>query len=97
MSLLKNFINGQLVDSSGTTSVDVTNPATEEIICKVPLSTAADVDAAVQVAKAVFPEWSGITIKQVPIMCILFVNSIDLFRNILDAESGYHVSFSFFS
>jgi delta 1-pyrroline-5-carboxylate dehydrogenase len=62
---LKNFINGKFVDSLGNGSLPVVNPATEDVICHVPLSTAADVDAAVQAAQAVFPEWSNITIKQV--------------------------------
>jgi malonate-semialdehyde dehydrogenase (acetylating)/methylmalonate-semialdehyde dehydrogenase len=66
MATLKNFINGKFVDATATSTVPAINPATEEVIARVPVSTAADVDAAVQAATSVFPDWSGITIKQVP-------------------------------
>src|SRR4029078_13286068 len=60
MRVLENFINGAWVSSSGTTLLDVKNPATGELLAKVPLSTSADVDAAVQAAKAAFPAWRAI-------------------------------------
>lgn len=63
-STLKNFINNTLVDSSATQTVQVVNPATEEVLCNVPLSQRGDVDVAVQAALAAFPDWSGLTIKQ---------------------------------
>ncbi len=37
--------------------LDVTNPATGETLARVPLSNAADVDAAVSAARAALPEW----------------------------------------
>jgi aminobutyraldehyde dehydrogenase len=37
--------------------MDVLNPATGEVIAQVPAGTAADVDAAVETAKAALPEW----------------------------------------
>jgi methylmalonic acid semialdehyde dehydrogenase len=65
MSVLPNFINGQFVPSSGTDTVPVINPATGQEISRVPCSTAADVDNAVQIGKEVFKTWSkDITIKQ---------------------------------
>ena len=39
------------------TALDVTNPATGEVLARVPLSGAADVDAAVAAARAAFPGW----------------------------------------
>jgi len=54
---LQNFINGQWVASTGTTLLDVKNPATGEVLAKVPLSTAKDVDAAVAAAQKAFPAW----------------------------------------
>jgi malonate-semialdehyde dehydrogenase (acetylating)/methylmalonate-semialdehyde dehydrogenase len=39
---------------------DVFNPSTGEVIARVPLGTAADVDAAVQAARAAFPSWSTV-------------------------------------
>jgi len=52
-----NFIGGAWVASSGTGALEVTDPATGETLGHVPLSTAADVDAAVQAAKRAFPAW----------------------------------------
>ena len=59
MRVLENYINGAWTKSSGTTLLDVKNPATGEVLAKVPLSTAGDVDAAVQAAQAAFPAWSA--------------------------------------
>jgi malonate-semialdehyde dehydrogenase (acetylating) / methylmalonate-semialdehyde dehydrogenase len=59
MRVLENYINGSWVKSSGTTLLDVKNPATGELLAKVPLSTAEDVDAAVKAAQAAFPAWSA--------------------------------------
>src|SRR5688572_10161611 len=55
--VLKNFVGGEWVASSGATLLDVRNPATGEILARVPLSTAADVDAAVRAAQRAFPAW----------------------------------------
>ncbi len=60
MRVLENFINGAWVASSGTTLLDVKNPATGELLAKVPLSTSGDVDAAVSAAKAAFPAWRAV-------------------------------------
>ncbi len=54
---LTNFVNGQWRESGATEYLPVRNPATQEILAEVPLSTAADVDAAVQAAAAAFPAW----------------------------------------
>ncbi|MFD9667598.1 aldehyde dehydrogenase family protein [Rhodococcus sp. NPDC059968] len=46
--------------TSGTTeTISVENPATEEVIGVVPNGTAADVDRAVQAARAAFPGWAA--------------------------------------
>jgi malonate-semialdehyde dehydrogenase (acetylating)/methylmalonate-semialdehyde dehydrogenase len=58
VELLRNFIGGTWVPSSATQSVDVHNPARGAVIARTPLSTAADVDAAVRAAKKAFPMWS---------------------------------------
>ena len=44
-------------DPPHTEFVDVTNPATTEVLARTPLSTSADVDAAVQAAADAFPAW----------------------------------------
>lgn len=54
---LKNFVDGKWVDSSADVYEDVVNPATGEVIARVPLSTVRDVEAAVQSAEQAFREW----------------------------------------
>lgn len=59
---IKNYINGEWVESKSTNIEPVYNPATGEVIANVPLSTAEELDHAVQVADAAFQEW-----KEVPV------------------------------
>ena len=54
---LENHIGGRWVASDSTRFGDVFNPATGELIARVPLGTAADVDRAVQAASKAFPGW----------------------------------------
>jgi malonate-semialdehyde dehydrogenase (acetylating) / methylmalonate-semialdehyde dehydrogenase len=54
---LDNFIGGRWVKSHATDFYDVHNPAVGQVIGRTPLSTAADVDAAVQAAARAFPAW----------------------------------------
>jgi hypothetical protein len=44
MSVLKNYINGAWVDSSSTETRDVLNPATNEVLAKVPYGAATALD-----------------------------------------------------
>ncbi len=57
------YIDGSWVDSTGEGSIEVINPANEEIIGSVPVGSAADVEAAVAAAKAAFPEWSKTSVE----------------------------------
>jgi malonate-semialdehyde dehydrogenase (acetylating) / methylmalonate-semialdehyde dehydrogenase len=52
-----NFIDGTWRESAAKEWQDVINPATGETIAKVPLSDVAEVTAAIDAAKAAFPEW----------------------------------------
>ncbi len=45
MKLLQNFVNGVWIDSESDARSDVINPATGEIIARVPLSSSEDVEA----------------------------------------------------
>jgi malonate-semialdehyde dehydrogenase (acetylating) / methylmalonate-semialdehyde dehydrogenase len=54
---IDNFIGGRWVTSHATNVFDVHNPATGDVIGRTPLSTAADVDAAVTAAADAFPAW----------------------------------------
>ena len=60
--LLDNYIAGRWTPAQAATEVlDVTNPATGETLARVPLSGAADLDAAVQAARAALPEWRAVS------------------------------------
>lgn len=54
---IPNFIGGRWVVSSTPTSLPLTNPATGELLGRVPLSTPDDVGKAVEAARAAFPTW----------------------------------------
>lgn len=61
-NVLQNYINGVWCDSSATERSRVINPATNEILAEVPLSPAADVNAAVQAAAAAFQTWRRVPV-----------------------------------
>ena len=58
---LKNFINGELVDSRGKDTIDLVDPVTGNVYAKSPVSNDADVDSAYQAAAAAFEEWGETT------------------------------------
>lgn len=51
------FINGRTVASGSREWRDVVNPATQEVVARVPFATAAEVDQAVAAAKEAFRSW----------------------------------------
>ncbi|WP_257347946.1 methylmalonate-semialdehyde dehydrogenase [Pseudalkalibacillus decolorationis] len=75
---LKNYINGEWVESKTTNYEDVYNPATKEVIAKVPLSTKEDIDYAVEVAEKAFEKWKNIA---VPRRARIFFNYQQLLTN----------------
>jgi malonate-semialdehyde dehydrogenase (acetylating) / methylmalonate-semialdehyde dehydrogenase len=54
---LQNYVGGRWVSSDATRYGEIRNPATDALIARVPLGTAADVDKAVQAALKAFPGW----------------------------------------
>ncbi|HEX3613513.1 MAG TPA: aldehyde dehydrogenase family protein [Sporichthyaceae bacterium] len=52
-------IGGKLVD--GTSTFDVVNPATDEVIAQAPAASAQQMDEAVAAARAAFPAWSALS------------------------------------
>ncbi len=55
--ILKNYIDGEWIDSESEKLQDVVNPATGEVIARVPLSTPAEVESAITAAREAFREW----------------------------------------
>jgi malonate-semialdehyde dehydrogenase (acetylating) / methylmalonate-semialdehyde dehydrogenase len=54
---IKNYVNGEWIDSVSSDLIPVHDPATCELLANCPDSTAADVDLAVKAAKGAFEEW----------------------------------------
>src|ERR687884_466011 len=60
--LLDNYIAGQWTPAqSASDTLDVTNPATGEVLARVPLSAPSDLDAAVRAARDALPEWRAVS------------------------------------
>jgi malonate-semialdehyde dehydrogenase (acetylating)/methylmalonate-semialdehyde dehydrogenase len=75
------WINGKTVSGTSTRTAPVFDPAKGEVAREVRLASTADVDTAVQAAKAAFPEWSGASwAKRQQVMFA--------FREILNARKG---------
>lgn len=62
VNMLKNYINGSWIESKAKEEIDVFNPATKELIAKVPVSTREELDYAAEVAQQSFEQW-----KEVPV------------------------------
>ncbi|MBT8141371.1 MAG: aldehyde dehydrogenase [Gammaproteobacteria bacterium] len=58
MQVLKNYINGELLDPGSQQWLDNYNPATGQVYSQLPNSDSNDVHAAVQAARQAFPAWS---------------------------------------
>jgi acyl-CoA reductase-like NAD-dependent aldehyde dehydrogenase len=58
------YINGEWVPSKGRGTIDVINPATEEVIGKIPDGTAEDVETAARSAAEAFPGWSETPLEE---------------------------------
>ena len=59
------YIGGELVEPSGSDTIDVINPFTEEVAGRVPDGTTSDVDRAVAAARTAFDsDWSQIPVAE---------------------------------
>ncbi|KGR84506.1 CoA-acylating methylmalonate-semialdehyde dehydrogenase [Lysinibacillus odysseyi] len=61
---LTHFIGGQQVAGASGRFSDVYNPATGEVIAKVPLASSVEVKAAIQKAKEAFPAWRDLSVAK---------------------------------
>jgi malonate-semialdehyde dehydrogenase (acetylating)/methylmalonate-semialdehyde dehydrogenase len=59
---LSNYVGGAWTRSASDEHVDVTDPASGEVLARVPLSTAAELDVAVAAARAALPEWRAVSV-----------------------------------
>lgn len=61
---VKNYYNGEFVESSSSEGLDVISPIDGNLLSKVPLSSVEDLNKAVESAKNAFPKWSNTPIKE---------------------------------
>jgi malonate-semialdehyde dehydrogenase (acetylating)/methylmalonate-semialdehyde dehydrogenase len=92
LKTLQFWIGGKAVAPTGTRVGDVTNPATGQVIRRVPMATSADVDAAVSAARAAFPAWRDTSPQRrarvlQQFLALLRANATDLAR-IVSEEHG---------
>ncbi|MDX8044562.1 aldehyde dehydrogenase family protein [Gracilibacillus sp. S3-1-1] len=94
----KHYINGEWVESTGSETIDVINPATEEKIGEISSGTKEDLDMAVKAAKAAFPTFSQTSkeerIKLLERIANEYEKRKDDFIKIITEELGSPVSFS---
>ncbi len=101
MEILKNYINGAWVDSVSANTIDVLNPASQEVLAKVPYGTdtAKDIATAVESAFTAYNEWSNIPVmKRVQVLYhlkSLFEENKAEIAEIVTMESGKTKSESF--
>jgi malonate-semialdehyde dehydrogenase (acetylating)/methylmalonate-semialdehyde dehydrogenase len=61
---VKNYYNGEFVESNSGESFDVVSPIDGNLLSKVPMSTREELNAAVESAKNAFDSWSKLPIKE---------------------------------
>lgn len=61
---VRNFINGEFINTTAKRKMDVISPLDGNKLSEVPMSSAGELDIAVNAAKAAFPKWSRTPIKE---------------------------------
>ncbi len=92
MQTIPNYINGQWVSLQKMETLDVINPATAEVISRVPLSSAEMVQKAVSAAAAVQSEWANVPVTDriqfLFKLKTLLENHLDELARIITMECG---------
>jgi betaine-aldehyde dehydrogenase len=74
---LRNFVNGQFTEAASDAVSDVVDPSTGEAYAHAPVSSAADVDAALNAAAAAFEEWRDTTPAERSLALLRFADAIE--------------------
>ena len=77
MKRLKNFINGEFVDSASAEELEVVYPVTDETVALAPVSTADEVDAAMRAAQEAFKTWKHTTPADRQLMLLKLANALE--------------------
>ncbi|RAJ11431.1 CoA-acylating methylmalonate-semialdehyde dehydrogenase [Arenibacter echinorum] len=94
MEILKNYIDGVWIPSTSKETIDIVNPATQEVLAKVPFGkgTQKDVDLAVASASKAYLEWSKVPVlKRVQVLYrlkTLMEENTEVLAEIITKESG---------
>jgi len=88
MSALRNFINGEYVESTSESVIDLIDPATEQSYGSSPVSSTADVDSAYRAASAAFEGWGESTPSERQLALFRIADAIEKrAEEFADAES----------
>src|ERR671910_923835 len=71
------FIGGEWVDSASGETIDVENPATGEVIARVPASAQEDVDRAVNAADTAFESWQQTTPQDRSLLLLKLADALE--------------------
>ncbi|WP_242157817.1 CoA-acylating methylmalonate-semialdehyde dehydrogenase [Aestuariivivens sediminis] len=94
MNILKNYIGGEWIESNSKETLDVLNPASQDILAKVPFGpdTVKDVMSATASASKAYNEWRNVpVIKRVQVLYqlkSLIETNVESLAEIITKESG---------
>jgi malonate-semialdehyde dehydrogenase (acetylating)/methylmalonate-semialdehyde dehydrogenase len=90
--VLDNYIGGRWTSSSTDELLDVINPATGDVLARVPLSTPSELDAAVAAARAALPAWRAVAVPERARKLFVLREKLDArrdeFARLVTAEMG---------
>jgi len=85
---LRNFVNGNHVESAASEQLDIINPATEEVYARTPVSTDEDVAVAYRAAAGAFETWGETTPGERQRALLRFADALeDRAEELADVES----------
>ncbi|KTT86802.1 methylmalonate-semialdehyde dehydrogenase, partial [Mammaliicoccus sciuri] len=92
VEILKNYVNGQWQASKSKETIDVYNPATKEVIAKVPVSTREELDEAAKIAHEAFQEWKEVAVPKRARLLFklqqLLIDNREVLAEIITKENG---------
>src|SRR6187431_2638779 len=77
MKTFRNFVNGEFVDAVDGGTSEIVNPSTGAVYATAPISSAADVDAAMRVAEGAFAGWRDATPSERSLALIRIADAVE--------------------
>lgn len=92
------FIGGSWVPARGSGRIDVTDPATGEVVARVPAGDETDADAAVRAARDAFPGWAATPLEERVALCTAIARRLEEHTEslaaVITSEMGSPLAFS---